>query len=302
MLARFGGTTSAAVLLAFSASGEWMTLAPPGDPPTLFSVTGTVASAAVRNNAPVPAEGARTSPQQILPTRLPPPDGSRIAELARSLDNDWRKCFRFVRDHVAYTPYFGFLRGAERTLLDMEGNDADQSLLLVELLRACGHSGARVLYEPCANGSGFAVPLYSHGGQLPFNAASWFGVDEGALDVQSVLNEVFTRLSTMRCAVRYFYDAAENRHFVKTSRFWVSLAADGETHNLDPAFKPCRRRAQRDFAADMGLSDAAGRTWVVPSESLLSPGEAATATIGDIRFGWLKQSLGQRSYWGVPME
>jgi hypothetical protein len=96
MLARFGGTTSAAVLLAFSASGEWMTLAPPGDPPALFSVTGTVASAAGRGGLPVSGGGARTSPQQVLPTRLPPPDGSRIAELARSLDNAWRKCFRFV--------------------------------------------------------------------------------------------------------------------------------------------------------------------------------------------------------------
>jgi RHS repeat-associated protein len=45
-----------------------------------------------------------------------------------------------------------------------------------------------------------------------------------------------------------------------------------------------------------------GRTWVVPSESLLSPGEAATATIGDIRLGWVKQFLRQRSYWGAPKE
>ena len=75
---------------------------------------------------------------QELETHLPSDDGGRIRELARGLDWNWQKCYRFVRDHVRFEPYFGILKGAERTLLDKEGNDADQALLLLALLRESG--------------------------------------------------------------------------------------------------------------------------------------------------------------------
>ena len=142
------------------------------NPPPPFSVTGRVAACSAP--AIVGSVGAMgTLPLcAAVPKSSQPPSGSgRIAELARSLDHDWRRCFLFVRDHVAYAPYFGFLRGAERTLLDLEGNDGDQSLLLLELLRACGHSGATLMHVPCDEGAGFEVPLYSHEGRFPYNAA-----------------------------------------------------------------------------------------------------------------------------------
>ena len=248
----------AAACLAGHALGWWASVSPQCDPPVPFSVTGSVAAVSARRGAFGLAEPPRASAQPELPARLPPSDGSRIAELARCLGHDWRRCFRFVRDHVAYTPYFGFLRGAERTLLDMEGNDGDQSLLLAELLRACGCQEVKVLFEPLGADTGFVVPLHGHDGACPYNAASWFGADGAASDVQPILDEVWRRLSVMLCPVAYFYDASQLRHYVKTSRFWVSVAVGGETTYLDPAFKPCRRTPQRDFAADMGLTGLDG--------------------------------------------
>jgi len=248
-----------AVLACNTAFGWWEAVESQDKPPALFSVTGVVATVArpsVGKNGGAGTVLLRSGAQVVLETQLPPTDGLRIAELARSLDNDWRRCFRFVRDNVAYVPCFGFLRGAERTFLDMEGGDGDQSLLLLELLRACGHSNAKILFEPCSDVSGFVVPLYSHGGQLSYNAASWFGIDDGALDIQTILDDVWMRLSTMKCPVKYIFDQTQGRHYIKTSRFWVSLHVGGETYDLDPAFKLCRYVTQRDFAADMGLTDA----------------------------------------------
>ena len=256
-IVKVGGIASAIVLLAYQACGEWVAVTPQGEPPALFSVTGTVATVAFATDDGRGVSAAdghyRMSTQPDLQMRLPPSDGLRIAELARCLDNDWRKCFRFVRDHVAYTPYFGFLRGAERTLLDREGNDGDQALLLTELLRAGGYAEVKILYEPYGNNTGFVVPLYGHDGACPHNAAAWFGFDGDMADLQGLLDKVWMRLAAMKCPVWYFHDQTENRHYIKTSRFWVSLTVDGVTHNLDPAFKMSNRTQQRDFAIDMGL-------------------------------------------------
>ena len=79
-------------------------------------------------------EGTRTALE--FRRTLPQSESLRIQELARGLDYDWRKCYFFVRDNIAFTPASGFMRGAERTLIDREGSDADQALLLHELLGA----------------------------------------------------------------------------------------------------------------------------------------------------------------------
>ena len=77
---------------------------------------------------------------------LPKADNARLKELARGLEYDWEKCFDFVWNHIEFSLYPGIMRGAERTLIDREGNDADQSLLLVALLRLSGYE-ASVIYE-----------------------------------------------------------------------------------------------------------------------------------------------------------
>ncbi|MFU8781214.1 MAG: hypothetical protein ACNA71_09365, partial [Kiritimatiellia bacterium] len=63
-----------------------------------------------------------------------PDAGPEIEELARGLQYDPVRIFNFVRNRIAYTPYYGALKGATMTLLERSGNDFDQAALLTALL------------------------------------------------------------------------------------------------------------------------------------------------------------------------
>ena len=58
---------------------------------------------------------------------------------ARACGGDALRIFDFVRDHVRFQPCFGFRKGANLTWLSHNGNDADQTELLVSVLRAAGY-------------------------------------------------------------------------------------------------------------------------------------------------------------------
>ena len=59
-----------------------------------------------------------------------------IQALARSLGNDPRRIFYWVRSEIATEVYDGSKKGAVGTLAERSGNDTDQANLLVALLRA----------------------------------------------------------------------------------------------------------------------------------------------------------------------
>ena len=104
------------------------------------------------------APGPATAPLDfdlngVHPLSSPPavPDGSsaiaevitpEIAALARGLENDPKRIFDYVHDHIRYVHYFGSHKGAELTLLERSGNDFDQCALLVALLRAAGFTNS----------------------------------------------------------------------------------------------------------------------------------------------------------------
>ncbi len=194
-----------------------------------------------------------------LSTALPASDRARIVELARGLDFDWWKCYCFIRDNIAYAPYHGILRGPERTLLDREGNDADQAFLLLALLRASGHDTATVVYEPLvleneAFTSGFYMPLYDYDGNHPYNAASWLDVPATGT-VGTVFTRIATRLWTAGRPAEYA--AVGNVPAIVTDHFWIVLSVDNLLYHLDPSFKPTGRIGARDVAIDMGYMRAA---------------------------------------------
>jgi hypothetical protein len=65
-----------------------------------------------------------------------------IAELARALKYDVNLIYEYVYTNIEYTPTYGLKKGALGTLLDGNGNDFDQSALLVALLRASGYTAS----------------------------------------------------------------------------------------------------------------------------------------------------------------
>ena len=190
-----------------------------------------------------------------LQMTLPPAENVRIRELARGLNNDWRKCYGFVRDNIVYAPYFGFLRGPERTLLDREGNDADQSLLLFALLRASGYD-VSIAYEPMlVSGNeirnGFYMPLTDNADQFPYNAASWLDMPATGT-VSTLYTQVSARLNAAGRPSGFLM--VGGIPCVMTDHFWVLLTVGGVTYYLDPSFKPTIRTEGRNIVADMGYS------------------------------------------------
>jgi hypothetical protein len=70
---------------------------------------------------------------------LLPPSTWEVPELALALAFDLPAMHAFVRDHVAFDPYPGVLRGAQGTLSARAGNAWDQALLLHALVEANGY-------------------------------------------------------------------------------------------------------------------------------------------------------------------
>lgn len=181
-----------------------------------------------------------------LAGQLPPAGDSRILELARGLDHDWERCFKFVRDHIAYVPYPGIVKGPERTLLDREGNDADQAFLLCALLRASGYGTATVLYVPLRDTgteleSGFVLPRYNIGGTAPYNAVTWLGeTSNGGIAAKFRASGVpFSWVGT---------------EYIGIEHYWVVLTVDGGTIHLDPSIKRCTSQAAKDAVTASGYN------------------------------------------------
>lgn len=164
-----------------------------------------------------------------LAGNLPAADDSRIQELARGLDHDWERCFAFVRNHIAYTPYPGIVKGPERTLLDREGNDADQAFLLCALLKASGYDTATVLYTPLrvtsSFESGFIFPLYNFDGKSPYNAVTWLSARSNS--------DISRKLGSNGLGLCWMGD-----DHLGIEHYWVKLVMDGEEVHLDPSIKP----------------------------------------------------------------
>jgi len=92
-------------------------------------------------NAAQAAESARYLQEKFFPyledlRRQIPSDRFEANSLARSLGDDMKASFEWVRDRTALVPYQGCLKGAEGVLLERRGNSLDRSLLLGTLLEA----------------------------------------------------------------------------------------------------------------------------------------------------------------------
>ena len=61
-----------------------------------------------------------------------------IIAKAAELNHDVVDIFTWVKFNIDYEPYYGSMKGSNETLVDMAGNDCDQSSLLLALLRTSG--------------------------------------------------------------------------------------------------------------------------------------------------------------------
>lgn len=219
----------------------WLTRGPTGAPPALIAGTPVARSVPLPLSATAWAAALALPPSDTprgaasldigLETRLPAAANDLLAETARGLDYNWLRCYLFVRDQIRFTPYFGLARGPERTLLDREGNDADQAFLLLALLRASGYD-ATVYHDPA-----FAVPIT--GAADGYDATSWLGVSAGA-SLYDTCVSLYEELSPSGIDPD-FYAAG----YMELDHFFVVANIDGSELPLDPSFKPRRLTSPR---------------------------------------------------------
>lgn len=192
---------------------------------------------------------------------------NEITELARSLRNDPALIYEYVRNHVHYVPYFGYLKGPELTLLERSGNDFDQAVLLVELLRAAGHT-AQFVYGQ--------MTIPSYGAASNKDMRHWLGIDANTLVLAQILGSGGIPATVSSSTVM--------------NRVWVQATVNGGTYLLDPAFKVYQEVAGVDLTSAIGYSQAnllaaaGGQTGTDYVQNLSSTGvraslDAYTATL-----------------------
>ena len=196
-----------------------------------------------------------------LSNGLPASDFGRIKELARALDHDPDKCYRYVRDNIAYASYAGLLKGPERTLLDREGNELDQSFLLLALLRASGFTDAGIGYAPLTTSNGvltscFLLPLRAQESASEYNAADWLGVDASGYE-SDVASRVMRLHNLAGHYNKCFYVGVGGAPYLAMDHFFVTLPTPGGTDLMDPSVKPSKKKSPCDAISDSGYSRSA---------------------------------------------
>ena len=245
------------------------------------------------------ASGSVSFSPSGLSGRLPTADDSRIQELARGLDHNWERCFDFVRNHIFYAPYPGIIKGPERTLLDREGNAADQSFLLCALLHASGYKTATVLYTPLkvtsSFDSGFIFPLYNYDGKSPYNADALLGTYSNY--------DIIRKLDSNGLGICFI---GEDR--IGIEHYWVRAEIDGATVDLDPSIKPQPILSAKNAKVDSGYDRdaflaAAGGTVDANSAKNLSEGGIAAyikARIAELKDAWNIPGASPSTILGTP--
>ncbi len=255
----------------FSACGEpdwtgWRVSGPPAVPPPVTgqamqplalepSVQAPLAEALEIGGGQLaePQYGILSAYTPELEESVSPTDGELIAETARGLDYDWARCYLFVRDQIRFTPYPGIVRGPERTLLDREGNAADQALLLVALLRASGYRATLMHVAPPADAwtGGFRIPL--GGTETGYDAVAWLGCATGT--VAETWSDVGGLLASAGLTAHCGGSGSSLAGYdVRLEHYWAGLVLGPYLYYLDPSFKPRQTTPPRDILADAGYS------------------------------------------------
>jgi len=189
-----------------------------------------------------------------------------IVALARSLEDDPLKIYRYVKNRIDYVPYAGCKKGALVTLLERSGNDFDQCALLVALFNAAKANIATRQKDSSQTLPTFTDVRYNFGTHnvsagtptyddptvtIPNNRGfyNWLGVTHGDwLDAYNVIiagGGIVSGIETGPDGVS-----------LSLERVWVQFTFAGVTYQVDPAFKTYRYLSALPWRANMGFQDA----------------------------------------------
>jgi len=171
-----------------------------------------------------------------------------IVALARGLENDPVRIFKYVHDNIRHTLYYGSKKGAHLTLLEKSGNDFDQCALLVALLRAGNQNSNNVVYRHGL----MTLPLQSPDMR---DINHWLGVNLSNVNFQNTSNYLSELLRLREySANNSFATVSTNNNYFRIDRVWVELDWQGTKYHLDPAFKISESITGIDLKAAMGIT------------------------------------------------
>jgi RHS repeat-associated protein len=167
------------------------------------------------------------------------PVAQEIRDLAKTLGNDPLAMFNWVRNHVDYVHYRGAKKGSLTTLVELSGNDCDQSLLLRDLLTAAG-------IPAILNYGTTWIPYQSSNG---VDIRHWLGLPNAAYKNVDAENLLLNRGTKPSEAFKNFSDFSLNR-------IWVQATINNQTVQMDPSFKKYEQVTGMNLAAACGYQQA----------------------------------------------
>jgi RHS repeat-associated protein len=173
----------------------------------------------------------------------PPAAEPEIVALARALQYDWQLIYGYVYYNIDYSPTWGSKKGALGTYLDWRGNNIDQNVLFVALLRqSCITANFR-----------FGQVAYS-GAEM----ANLLGAQNDAFTLYNILgNGGFSGCVLLQSTGTTCYTPATPSiaaTIVVINGVWTEFTVNGTTHELDPSLKSHNIVAPINLAAATGYS------------------------------------------------
>lgn len=190
---------------------------------TLFATSTSYGSGTTSTNGLCAAFPTNT---EICTTERAP----ELTELARALRGDPNLIYEYVRNHVDTEFQYGLQKGALGALIDASGTPFDQAHLLVEVLRAAGHTAR---YKS---------------GTITLNAAQftdWTGISDAKAACDFLANGGIPASSAAGCS------AGTPVGNVTLAHVWVEADVNGGTYLFDPSYKDYDHIAGIDVKAAM---------------------------------------------------
>ncbi|ENX05697.1 hypothetical protein F898_02641 [Acinetobacter courvalinii] len=165
-----------------------------------------------------------------------------IAEMARALQYDVDNIYEYVKNNIEYTPGFEGNRGALGALLDNQGNSADQSTLMVELLRTSGYEANYVDGLITLNAQQLK-DLFGFSAANTCSLTSFFSATQIPLDK---INNAPPPAAGCDTNI-----AVSSATFMHT---WVQVKINGTNYVFDPSFKTYTTKTPIDIKTAMGYN------------------------------------------------
>ncbi len=139
--------------------------------------------------------------------------------------------YKFVHDHIQFTPTWGEVKGPYMTWMDRSGNGFDQAGLMIALLEEAA--------DPNNDSEYTITNLKFVVGEIELTASqfrSWFGLSEGAMygvAEADVAEQLLARNGLYGTVAR----SGDNIVTVNLEHVWVTVTINGNDYEFDPSFK-----------------------------------------------------------------